>query len=310
MPVLTDLSFETAGSSVGEAGSWTWNRSDSAFTLARYDTPTGFTHGDGFEFEWGADPFVGSLVVPTNAQAFVFGSTTGTPTPYENFERYWRDLARSPTPDPPPDPSHPGNETAFFRWETSQAAEFSVVQVPPSGQPFDNFEVGWLNDVFLTGFAPSDLQAALFESGTDAFEDFEEGWNNDTYQFVMGATTAALYPGLMFPTEPYENFELVFPDEPISPDTATGKINDVATAHANDDLVTLYAGVLPDGTSGLVPTGVNPSIIYFVVNKLANSFKLSLTAGGAAIAFTDNGSGPQFVKADITQVWTLTDVGI
>ena len=44
-------------------------------------------------------------------------------------------------------------------------------------------------------------------------------------------------------------------------------------------------------TSGTLPTGLSLSTNYYVVNKTTNNFKLSLTSGGSAIAYTNDGSG-------------------
>jgi len=44
-------------------------------------------------------------------------------------------------------------------------------------RPYESFEAGWGdNQLAQDGFIPSDLTAALFESGTRAVEDFETSW--------------------------------------------------------------------------------------------------------------------------------------
>lgn len=53
----------------------------------------------------------------------------------------------------------------------------------------------------------------------------------------------------------------------------------------NDDIVELT------NSGGAVPTGLYLRKNYFVVNKTVNTFQLALTAGGAAINFTSNGTG-------------------
>ena len=40
-----------------------------------------------------------------------------------------------------------------------------------------------------------------------------------------------------------------------------------------------------------LPAGLTANTVYYVVNKTVNTFQLSLTSGGSAIDFTDNGSG-------------------
>ena len=44
-------------------------------------------------------------------------------------------------------------------------------------------------------------------------------------------------------------------------------------------------------TNGTLPAGLSLSTNYYVVSSTTNTFKLSLTSGGSAIAYTDDGSG-------------------
>lgn len=66
---------------------------------------------------------------------------------------------------------------------------------------------------------------------------------------------------------------------------ATNLINETATAVADGDTITFNDNV------GTLPSEVRNDIVYFVVNKLTDSFQISYTSGGAAITFTDDGSG-------------------
>jgi hypothetical protein len=210
------------------------------------------------------------------------------------------------------DAQHPGDETAIFIFDSAVQALFSAVEFPPHGIAYDGFEAGWpvAQIPFYLAWSAVPAATALFDSGSVAYENFSAGWDNVPYHTVMPATTTMLFPGQSFPTQPYENFFDYFPDETVAPDFTTSKINDVGTSHVNGDAVTIYAGVTPQGNAGLVPSGLNPLITYYVVSATANSFKLSLTSGGPAVAFTDNGTAPCFIKADPTQYWTLTNVGI
>ena len=67
------------------------------------------------------------------------------------------------------------------------------------------------------------------------------------------------------------------------------------------DLWTLAAHGLLNGdivdltTSATLPTGYTINTVYFVVNKTANDFQLSLTRGGAVVDGTTNGTGTQTV---------------
>ncbi len=60
----------------------------------------------------------------------------------------------------------------------------------------------------------------------------------------------------------------------------------------NDMFVTILA---PD--PGDVPTGLINGSGYFIVNHSGNTVQLSLTKGGAAVNFTTNGSGTQYILA-------------
>jgi len=56
-----------------------------------------------------------------------------------------------------------------------------------------------------------------------------------------------------------------------------------------------------------VPRGLNRETVYHVVNKTANTFQVAATNGGAAVTFTDDGSGTNLVRV-VTSV-TLADKG-
>ena len=67
------------------------------------------------------------------------------------------------------------------------------------------------------------------------------------------------------------------------------------------DLWTLAAHGLLNGdivdltTSGTLPTGYTVNTVYFVINKTANDFQLSITRGGAVVDGTTNGTGTQTI---------------
>jgi len=44
-------------------------------------------------------------------------------------------------------------------------------------------------------------------------------------------------------------------------------------------------------SGGALPTGLNAYTVYYVINKAANTFQVSLTLGGVAVTFSDDGSG-------------------
>lgn len=66
----------------------------------------------------------------------------------------------------------------------------------------------------------------------------------------------------------------------------TNTINDTATPLVNGDLIIFRR------TAGTLPAELRADIVYYVVNQAVNSFQVSYTSGGAAVAFTDDGTPP------------------
>jgi hypothetical protein len=64
----------------------------------------------------------------------------------------------------------------------------------------------------------------------------------------------------------------------------TNLINETGTTLNNGDKISFY------NTPGILPAELREDIIYYVVNKLTNSFQVSYTEGGTAITFTDDGT--------------------
>lgn len=56
---------------------------------------------------------------------------------------------------------------------------------------------------------------------------------------------------------------------------------------ANDDQIALY-------TTDTLPAPLSDAVTYYVINSSANTFKVSLTSGGAAIDITDTGTGSHY----------------
>ena len=65
---------------------------------------------------------------------------------------------------------------------------------------------------------------------------------------------------------------------------ATSKFNLNAHGLLDNDPIVL-------GTSGALPTGVNTTTVYYVVNKTANDFQLEASIGGGAITLSGSQSG-------------------
>jgi hypothetical protein len=64
----------------------------------------------------------------------------------------------------------------------------------------------------------------------------------------------------------------------------TNTINETGTALSDGDTISFY------DTTGTLPAELRTDIIYYVVNQATNSFQVSYTSGGAAVAFTDDGT--------------------
>ena len=315
---IANLSFESPGGTPGTASSWTWTRMP-AFLFACFITPIGFSRFENFEFGWRMPsqdlsvqnyPYVGALVVPTTAQALVFGSLGGTPAPVENFERQWRMPSAEPSSSStfdgnglhPPDSTHPGNETAFFVWETALVAAFA-----PSSHAFEDFEGGWSADEsYVWSFAPSALQAGVFES--NPLENFETGWkSNDTYQFTMGTLTAASFNTSVGPTA-FDDFSAVLFDEAVIfiPPSAVK----TASLPTPSQRCSFY-----NTGDGSLPPELNPTVTYWIYTLVTSGagspyFEISAAYPGTAYVFSAPGTGSNFLKGDKTLFWTLTDVGI
>ena len=69
---------------------------------------------------------------------------------------------------------------------------------------------------------------------------------------------------------------------------------------ANGDRITVSSATT-------LPAGLSLGVLYYVVNKTADDFELSLTSGGAAVDITDNGTGAH-KAVKWTQI-TLADEG-
>jgi hypothetical protein len=52
-----------------------------------------------------------------------------------------------------------------------------------------------------------------------------------------------------------------------------------------------------DSTQQYLPAGLTSEPVYYVVNKTTNTFKVSMTSGGSAVALTDDGSETHSVRA-------------
>ncbi len=79
----------------------------------------------------------------------------------------------------------------------------------------------------------------------------------------------------------------------VTADSGTDRLTVVNGTNPFQNGQTLF--VAAHATTGTMPTGLSRFQIYFVVNRTASDFQLSLTSGGAAVGFTSNGSGSIYV---------------
>jgi hypothetical protein len=75
------------------------------------------------------------------------------------------------------------------------------------------------------------------------------------------------------------------PGYPVTFTNATNLVDEVAHSRNDGDILTFA------NNPGTLPLEIRDDIFYYVVSSLTDSFQLSYTEGGAAIAFTDDGTG-------------------
>lgn len=71
---------------------------------------------------------------------------------------------------------------------------------------------------------------------------------------------------------------------------ATNRVNWTSHTLSNGDPV-----FFNPGTAGVLPTGITAQTRYYVINTTANDFQVSLTSGGSAVTFSDDGTAPNNV---------------
>jgi hypothetical protein len=168
----------------------------------------------------------------------------------------------------------------------------------------DTFDVGEGWDGFYTNVLIEGVNATSVEwdeAGVDEdFDSFEidpdAGWGGPYYDGSPSPSeTLATFDGPV--AENFEDFEEGFKDVLVTFANGTDKFT--ATAHGllNDQVVRVV------NVGGSFPVPFVRTLNYFVVNKTANDFQLSLTQGGAAINGTDDGTGDLYVRAAADRYW-------
>lgn len=283
MPIFTNLGFEVAGSSPGSAAGWIYSFLAQAQAIDPI-SPVPWRPAEDFERDWLIDGYV-TAFGPT-ALAFALFSTPSHP--FENFESGWQT-----------------NEGYSFTLQSSSLAHYG-----PSAKSVENFEEGWhSNESFF--FVLGTIEQAIYNSTMNPFEEFEREWEsnqNFTNNYALNVAPIAdpllsiafYYQGLLAP-QAVEDFERPRPDVQATFNVGTSELF-CDTSHLTDgSLFTLHVG--PEG--GVLPAGLFPGIIYYVVNRSGVSVQIARDFAGAPIAFTSSGLGALFLQHETDQWWTL-----
>jgi hypothetical protein len=114
--------------------------------------------------------------------------------------------------------------------------------------------------------------------GTTTYDDTEDAALDATVIAAVQAAVASSDCNIRFVSVKVEQRTVTFTN-------ATNLVNETATPRVNGDLVSFK------NTAGTLPTGLREDIVFYVINKTTNSFQLSYTLGGSAVAFTTDGTG-------------------
>lgn len=253
------------------------------------------------------DP-IGTSYAGTNANLFVWGAAAygGDLTIGESFDWFdsWSDVY--------------AGTFAGFEDQTASLKDFEAFEAGwgnyPYGEVFnagtastfdagvpetvEDFEEEWSsNETWTDTFAGT---AATFDGTSDEFEDFENGWfSNEAWTDTFAGTDADFDST---DADPAEDFEEVIDDFEVTiVPTPTNTLNKTAHGRSNGESFYLIT------TGGDSPGGISKTTRYFVVSAAADSFKASLTSGGAAVTITDAGTGTHTVRGDPARFWNEPD---
>ncbi len=273
----SNAGFEDAGASAGLADAWT--------TTATADGSGGFTASIYADFSGAGDPAISqeSFNVGWSTSPYVAVVTGGTDAFFDTLIAF-----------------DPSTAESFGFWDSNEvyvseasggvAATFGASLATADTFADDGWRTGAAYRFTLTG---GDLTAGIVD-------DFEAGWSNDTYVTEVTGGTAAGFNKPTLGTMSAEGFEHVAPDLLF---TVPLPVNDecvAAAAHgkSNGYMVTVIS-------TGARPGGLVENVPYYFVSASGAIFKLSLSAGGAAVDLTDSGSGTHSIHADETKYWTV-----
>lgn len=304
-----------------------WNNAGFLLTLALADATVGdFNSGslqtqfESFETQWGAnEDYLFEVTLSTSAE---FGATSLTE---EGFEREWlltrvkvdpvtnvltaiddalADIVhrlgdgtpiRFGTVGTYPDPLD--NDVRYVRDSTTYTFKLAATI---GGSATDITTAGsgtfYVDRIPLSTFVAGQVTPGVFDNTTDT-DDFETGWGNDAYLTTLGGGDVTL--GVFSATgsaEVFESFEDVVGTFSFTAITSSTTLTSAGHGLDNDMPVKLKGPGVPGGFA--------VGVLYYVVNRTADTFELSLTLGGSAIAATtDSLAGTATVFGDPAQFW-------
>jgi surface protein len=103
-----------------------------------------------------------------------------------------------------------------------------------------------------------------------------------TIDFGDGTTSDFSSNGIAYREYDYNNAALDDTDAPVTFTASTNTVNRTAHGYSNGRIVRFYNIV--------TTTGIDQGQQYYVINAAADSFQVSLTEGGSAVALTNDGS--------------------
>lgn len=138
----------------------------------------------------------------------------------------------------------------------------------------------------------SELDWQVEQTLKQMVRDVEYSFINGSYQKPSDNATARKTRGLLAAVSTNSFDYATASADDLTATAATDVINETGTARANGDAIVF--------TAATGAAGITLGQVYFVVSKATDSFKVSLTKGGAAVDITSNGTAIQYD--------TLTDV--
>jgi hypothetical protein len=264
MATLTNLGFETAGASPGLAGSWTTATTGAGAVYPDLSGGGGEAPRPYESFEAGWGNDDYLTTLDPLSVVLADFNTGADTTAYESFEIEW------------------GNDAYLFALGSAIAASFT------GGANHESFDAGWGNDDYLTTL---DTTIAASFTGGGAYESFEAGWGNDDYLTALDTTTACSFDE---GATAYETFAGLI--APFAFSVSSNTFQAAAHPLSNGNRV-VFTG---PGLSAEITVGLT----YYVINKTTDTFQVSKTLGGVAIAVSDNASTTARCKGDPAVYWT------